>query len=256
MCSYHSHFLLCDLAHRDQVRTSCRPKHGCWLRARTVGWVTPQRDHWSQLGSPSSSELDPRRQARSMITVPLHLRLPLPKFVTTSHLASDASYISCHIPSGWTTATGPSLCNRSRMLHSKSQMRRTSIPLAAILCTVCTPSGHQNTIGLCSYSFAALHVGDAAIAKLGTETGHPERLATLVVDTSKPKSIEAAAKKLEFEYAGRLGGLVSNAGVHSIQQDPAWLQVFGHAFHPHCVSDINTTTTNSASAGRDMLSVT
>jgi len=56
-------------------------------------------------------------------------------------------------------------------------------------------------------------IGDAAVAKLGKETGHPERLATLVVDTSKPESIAAAAKKLEYEYAGRLGGLISNAGV-------------------------------------------
>ena len=55
--------------------------------------------------------------------------------------------------------------------------------------------------------------GDEAVTKLGKETGHPERLATLVVDTSKPESIDAAAAKLEAEYAGRLGGLVSNAGV-------------------------------------------
>jgi hypothetical protein len=58
--------------------------------------------------------------------------------------------------------------------------------------------------------------GDEAIAKLGKETGHPERLATLVVDTSKPESIEAAGRKLEAEYAGRLGGLVSNAGVRVV----------------------------------------
>ena len=62
-----------------------------------------------------------------------------------------------------------------------------------------------HTVGVC--------IGDEAIAKLGKETGRPERLATLVVDTSQPESIEAAGRKLEAEYAGRLGGLVSNAGV-------------------------------------------
>ena len=59
------------------------------------------------------------------------------------------------------------------------------------------------------YALAA----DEAVAKLGKETGHPERLAALVVDISSPKSIEAAAAELERDFAGKLGGLINNAAV-------------------------------------------
>ena len=51
------------------------------------------------------------------------------------------------------------------------------------------------------------------MAKLGKETGHPERVAALAVEVSNSKSIEAAASALERDYAGKLGGLINNAGV-------------------------------------------
>ncbi len=58
-----------------------------------------------------------------------------------------------------------------------------------------------------------LHAADEAAARLGKETGHPERVAALTVDISEPKSIEAAAQTLERDYAGKLGGLINNAAV-------------------------------------------
>ncbi len=60
-----------------------------------------------------------------------------------------------------------------------------------------------------------LHAADAAVAKLGKATGHPERLAALAVDISDPKSIEAATQTLERDFAGKLGGLINNAAVRS-----------------------------------------
>ena len=53
------------------------------------------------------------------------------------------------------------------------------------------------------------------------ETGEPKRLAALVVDVSDPKSIDAAAETLEREYAGKLGGLINNAGVRAAVGRPA-----------------------------------
>ena len=67
----------------------------------------------------------------------------------------------------------------------------------------------MNSVSLCA--------ADEAAQKLGKETGHPERLAALAVDVSDAKSIEAAAQTLEQDYAGKLGGLINNAGVRTDQ---------------------------------------
>ena len=58
-----------------------------------------------------------------------------------------------------------------------------------------------------------LCAADEAVAKLGEETGHPERLATLVIEVSNKKSVEAAAAALARDFRGKLGGLINNAGV-------------------------------------------
>ena len=58
-----------------------------------------------------------------------------------------------------------------------------------------------------------LHAADEAAARLGKETGHPERIAALAVDIADSKSIEAAAQTLQRDYAGKLGGLINNAAV-------------------------------------------
>ncbi len=58
-----------------------------------------------------------------------------------------------------------------------------------------------------------MYAANEAAARLGKETGHPERVAALAIDISEPKSIEAAAQTLERDYAGKLGGLINNAAV-------------------------------------------
>ncbi len=65
----------------------------------------------------------------------------------------------------------------------------------------------------CMTAFMSGRAADEAVQKLVKETGEPKRLAALAVDVSDPKSVDAAAQTLEREYAGKLGGLINNAGV-------------------------------------------
>ena len=71
----------------------------------------------------------------------------------------------------------------------------------------------------CLTTFVA-RAADEAVQKLVKETGEPKRLAALAVDVSDPKSIDAAAQTLEREYAGKLGGLINNAGVRATSTVP------------------------------------
>ena len=63
---------------------------------------------------------------------------------------------------------------------------------------------------------ACLYAADEAAARLGKETGHPERVAALAIDVSDPKSADAAAAVLKRDFAGKLGGLINNAAVRSV----------------------------------------
>ena len=73
---------------------------------------------------------------------------------------------------------------------------------------------------LCSPDLGPICAADDAVARLAKETGHPERLGALAVDISNAKSVDAAARTLEREFAGKLGGLINNAAVSA---GPPWI---------------------------------
>ena len=82
--------------------------------------------------------------------------------------------------------------------------------LASTVAALCSTK-HSVFVHASCVSF--VHAANDAVARLGEETSHPERVAGLAVDISDPKSIEAAAQTLERDYAGKLGGLINNAAV-------------------------------------------